>query len=317
MQVTKHVKASQISPGAWWLLGLAFAISSALAESSLTLLAIHAVLISIILVARESAPWSQSLRFYLVTGLLVVAIRVLFRVIFNIDSSNDVALSLPYWQLTLGPFGELNFFGRVSSVSLASAIHDGLKMSAIILSIGLANSLASPRRLLKATPGALYEVATAFVIALNLAPQLIASAKRVRQASLLRRGLTTRNARLLVPILEDTLERSMALAATMDSRGFGRQGALTVKQRAFARATSLLAVFALAVGSYLLLTSDQPASTIESFSVGMLALFASLKISSVRHVKTRYVIQPWRTRDSSLTLVSAILVAAFMTGAIR
>ena len=80
------LKASAIHPYSWWILGLCFAISAAATTHILALLAISGVVVSITISAREPAPWSKSLVFYLVTALAVVAIRLIFRIIFNFDS---------------------------------------------------------------------------------------------------------------------------------------------------------------------------------------------------------------------------------------
>ena len=58
-------------------------------------------------------------------------------------------------------------------------------------------------------------------------PQLADSVRRVRAAQALRggaRGRVGRLRRILVPVLEDAFERSLALAAGMDTRGYGRSG---------------------------------------------------------------------------------------------
>ncbi len=88
--------------------------------------------------------------------------------------------------------------------------------------IGAANALASPRRLLKSLPGALYEMGVACVVALTFAPQLVTDARRIRAARRLR-GRTRGSFRTTaMPVLEGALDRSVELAAAMDSRGYGR-----------------------------------------------------------------------------------------------
>lgn len=314
-----HLKASSLSPASWWGLGVALAICAGTASSIWTIAAIIAFAILTILTAREKAPWSRSLRFYLLTAALVIAIRVGFRVLFNFDSTSDVALDLPPVTVSFGQLGEMHLLGRVSNLSLASALRDGLRMAAIIMSVGLANSLANPRRLLKATPSALYEVATAFVIALNLAPQLISSAKRVQLSNQLRSTTKKKGGglRLLPSILEDALESSMALAASMDARGFGRQGALSNSQLQVARVSSFFSVIAFAIGSYLLLATDLSWVSLLTLCSGLVALVTSLKISSLANLRTRYVVQPWLFRDTLVTCGSATLIALFVTGVIK
>jgi len=317
--VNLSFKASQIAPGAWWLLGLSLAICAGISSSAPTLLAIQTLAVFIVLMAREDAPWSRSLLFYVGTAALVVLIRVTFRIIFNFDSPDQVALNLPAIRITFGPLGELDLLGRVSQSSITTALRDGLRMSAITLSIGMANSLANPRRLLKSTPAALYGVTSSFVIALNLAPQLIASARRIRLSSQLRNASNraTKGLMLIAPILEDSIDRSMALAASMDARGFGRRGSLTARQVRFSRLASLVSISALASGTYFLLTADAPWATLVTFAFGLSGIYASLKISGASNLRTRYATHVWQINDSLVAGAAALSVILFALGALR
>ena len=56
--------------------------------------------------------------------------------------------------------------------------------------------------------------------------------------------------RLLVPVLEDALERSLSLAAGMDTRGYGRTSGATPRERRTTGGLMLLGLRALAVGVY-------------------------------------------------------------------
>ena len=77
---------------------------------------------------------------------------------------------------------------------------------------------------------------------MSVAPQLAESVQRVRRARQLR-GDTTRGIRsvpsVALPVLEDTLERSLLLAAAMDSRGYGRAGAAPRSHRLLTGAVTL------------------------------------------------------------------------------
>jgi energy-coupling factor transport system permease protein len=316
--VIKGFKASEFHPLSWWVLGISLAICAASTSSLLGLLAICGFAILIIVAARENAPWSQSLRFYLTTASLVIAIRLIFRIIFNAVSSQDAILQLPDLSLNFGLAGNLHLFGGVSAATLEIALKDGLRLAAIIMSVGLANSLANPRRLLKNVPGALYEVATTLVIAINMAPQLIASAKRVRQARELR-GLSKVNLidGIVIPVLEDTLDQSLALAASMDARGFGRRGTLNRKQMFLTRFGSLSAVTLFAVGSYLLLTAGLPEATLICFLLGISGLVLALRVSGKGHVKTSFRRESWRSKDSLVAVIAAMLLVGTIGGFIR
>ena len=311
-------KASAVHPYAWWILGLCFAISAAATTDILALLAIISVAVATTISAREPAPRSKSLIFYLVTALVVVVIRLIFRIVFNFDSDLNVAFALPALNISLGDLGSVELFGRVSWDALQGALRDGLKMAAIILSVGLANTLANPRRLLKNTPGALYEVASAWVIAINMAPQLIESAKRVRIARRLRGRSRKHNllSSLIIPVLEDTIERSLALAASMSARGFGRQGALSPRQHLTSRLLSVVGVLCLAIGSYLLLTASSLWIPMILMVSGIFAVSITTRIASLRQIRTRFQPDVWTPRDLIICTVGTAIATLSLGGLI-
>ena len=124
--------------------------------------------------------------------------------------------------------------GPVSLQAVLSAALDGARLACLLCCIGAANTLANPKRALRVLPGALYELGVAVTVALSVAPQLVDSAQRVRRGRRLRgsdrRGLRALRA-IAVPVLHDALERSLLLAAAMDSRGYGRTGRATRASR--------------------------------------------------------------------------------------
>ena len=131
------------------------------------------------------------------------------------------AVPLPGWV------AGVTLLGPLTRESLLAGLYDGLRLATIVICVGAANSLANPKRLLRSVPPALYEIGTALVVAVTVLPQFADSVRRVRAAQALRAGESGRVARLrrlLVPVLEDALERSLALAAGMDARGYGRAG---------------------------------------------------------------------------------------------
>src|SRR5690606_20360509 len=117
----------------------------------------------------------------------------------------------------------------ISAEALLSGLYDGLRLAAMIVCIGAANALANPKRLLAAVPGALYELGAVLVVSLSVFPQLAESVLRVRRARALRAG-AGKGVRglqgILIPVLTDALDRSLQLAAAMDTRGYGRRAAV-------------------------------------------------------------------------------------------
>ena len=110
---------------------------------------------------------------------------------------------------------------------LAAAV-DGLRLGTLMCCIGAANALANPRRALRVLPGALYELGITVVVAISIAPaagrEHPAGAPRPPAAGRVARRVCARCGGILMPVLEDALDRSLLLAAAMDSRGYGRTG---------------------------------------------------------------------------------------------
>lgn len=282
-----HFKASKLHPATWWALGLTFALGASVSGNHIVLLALIALSTLTIRAFREEAPWSRSIRFYLFLAAFVVAVRLAFRILFNSPIHGaEVAFGLP--ELSLGG---VHLLGNVSFTALETATLDGLRLAAIIVAIGMANSLANPKRLLKSTPGALYEVATAMTVAINLAPQLIESLQRVQKARALRgrsKGMSALGG-TIIPVLEDTIEQSLSLAASMDARGFGRTGNLNITQQRASRALAFGGLLSISIASYVLLaTSEQKLLSVALIIFGVSALALNIRIASRRSLRTRF-----------------------------
>ena len=316
--MAKRITASAASPISWWLLAISMAIVAGVSQSAVIQILICAGALLTILLFREEAPWSMSVKFYLFLAGFVVVARVLFRIVFNIqDPQESTALDLPGFSINLGFGPAVELFGAVSHEALLGGATDGLRLAAIILSIGMASSLANPRTLLKSTPSALYEIASAISVAINLAPQMISSLQRVRKARSLRgrsKGLGSM-AGTVIPVLEDAIDSSLALAASMDSRGFGRRGNLSKLLVLGARLSSLMAVGFLAVGSFTLLVGQTESLGALLIGAGLVSSFVTVRINSKAQIRTRFEKVKFRVFDAVLLAASgALLLSAIIGG---
>jgi energy-coupling factor transport system permease protein len=306
-----------LHPVAWWLwaLGLAAAASR---TTNPWLLGLVVLVASVTVLARRTdAPWALSFRIYLLLGLVVICMRVVFRVLLG-GYGETVLVELPTIPLPDWAAG-VTLLGPVTAEAVLSGAYDGLRLATIIVCVGAANSLANPRRLLGSLPPALYEVGTAVVIALSLFPQLAESVQRVRQARGLRgdpgRGVRALR-RIVVPVLEDALERSLALAASMDARGYGRSGTLTAAQRRVTGALLVAGLVGLCVGSYAFLDATAPRVLAWPMLAAGLVLAATGFVAAGRRVRrTRYRPPQWHPADV-LTAATGVAVAVLMTVAL-
>ncbi|WP_327332765.1 energy-coupling factor transporter transmembrane component T [Streptomyces anulatus] len=305
-----------LHPVAWWIWALALATAVSRTNNPLLLFLVLAVLGYVITLRRTDAPWARGFTYYLYLALTVVAIRVVFRAVFatGISPHDHYLFSLPRIP-TPDWYAGIQLGGPVSLEALLSAATDGLRLACMLCCIGAANTLANPKRALRVLPGALYELGVAVTVSISVAPQLVQSVQRVARARRLRAG---RNKGLkalrgiVVPVLEDALERSLRLAAAMDSRGYGRAGSATPRSRRLTGALMLLGMCGLCAGAYGLLDATAPKLLgLPALAVGSVLCLAGLRLGGRRVTRTTYRPDPWRFAEwavASCGVLSAVLL---------
>jgi energy-coupling factor transport system permease protein len=302
-----------LHPLAWWLWALALAAAASRTLNPIVLAAIIAVAGLVVAARRSDTPWARSFRAFLVLGVFVLGIRLLFEVLFAAPVPGTTLLSLP--ELTLpGWMAGARLGGEVTLEALVAALYAGLQLVAILACIGAANSLANPTRLLKSVPGALYEVGVAVVVALTLVPSALEHLAQVRDARRLRgrgtKGLRA-NGRIAAAVLTGALERSLSLAAAMDSRGFGRLTPLSAGERRLTSGLVLGGFLAALVGGYALLDASTPPFVAAVLLVaGVVVLLTGLVRSNRRAVRTVYRPDPWRWPETATVAVGVVALVA-------
>ena len=305
-----------LHPGAWW--AWALGLAAAASRTTNPLLLVLLVLASAIVVhaRRPDAPWGRSFTFFLRLGLVVIVVRVLMQVLFGAAIGTTELVHLP--GLTLPPWlAGVRIGGDVTLESVLLAFYDGLRLATILICVGAANSLASPTRLLKSVPAALYELGVSVVVALTFTPQLVSDIERLQIGRRLR-GRSSSGPRAIagsaVPVLEGALERSVTLAAAMDSRGYGRRGIVSASQRRIAAAALLGGLTSACIGAYGLVSVGSPALLgLPMLVVGVVATVYGVIVAGRRNVRTNYRPDPWRLAEWLVLLAglgSALLFAA-------
>nr|WP_203590432.1 CbiQ family ECF transporter T component [Streptomyces sp. SID13031] len=307
-----------LHPGAWWLWSLGLAVAASRTRNPVLLVLILAVAGFVVAARRSDAPWANSYVAFLKLGLVVIGIRVVLQALLSTRSQgNTILFTLP--QLPVPEWANgVKLGGEVSAEAVLTALYDGGQLAVMLCCIGAANALASPRRLLKSLPGALYEMGVACVVALTFAPQLVTDARRIRAARRLR-GRTRGSFRTTaMPVLEGALDRSVELAAAMDSRGYGRTAQVPRRQRRITGGAVLLGLLGIALGIYALLT-DAMAFPVAAgaLAIGLLLAVGAMAVGRQRVTRTRYRPDPWALPEWLVTLSGALAAAVMIVAAAR
>ena len=209
-----------LHPLTWWIWSLL--IVGAIISANNSWLAGASVAGATLLVWRYApdAPWARSFWFSLKIGALILIIRTIVGVLIGVPIPGTKIFELPILPLPDWLAG-IRIGGVITQERLLSSIHEGLIIVAVISLFGAAISLTSPHKLLRVTPIVIYEFGVATVIATSALPNLVQSISRIRRARLLRGDEKPSWRSIALPLLEDSLSRSLELAAAMDARGYG------------------------------------------------------------------------------------------------
>lgn len=217
------MRKTPLHPLTWWIWSFAVAICVARVNAPVFAIVSVGVVGVIVYFFRDDAPWGKSFIWTLKLAAWILLIRTFIAVSIGVPIPGTTIFSLPQIPLPSWMPG-VRIGGAVTIERISSAISEGLIICAIIVIFGAAASLTSPHRLLRVLPIYMYEFGVSVVIATTIVPQLVTSFSRIRTAQRLR-GQSTKGfasyRRVAIPLLEETLARSLDLAAAMDSRGYG------------------------------------------------------------------------------------------------
>ena len=213
----------------WWLwacAGSVILLRNSRADSSWIIALSFSIILAAITLTRQF-PLSSSSRRLLRLGYIIALVATGFRMIIaitlGVPMPGRVLFQLPQIDLPNFLVG-ITIGGPVTSQRLAGAMSESLVFAGIVILFATANALTTPHRLLRVLPSRLHGIGLATSIATSVAPQSAESFTRVRQAHRLRgRQLNSWNSigRVAVPVLEESLERSIDLAVALESRGYG------------------------------------------------------------------------------------------------
>lgn len=305
---------ASLHPLAWWAWAMALAVAAARAPGVGAATAVLVAVVVVVAVRAGEAPTARLFPGYLLLGAGIVLARLVFHVLVGIKPPGTVVLDLPVVRAPDWAVG-VQLLGPVTTTGLATAAAAGLQLATLVICFGAASALADPRRALRSLPAAMHHLGTAVVIAVAVTPQLVTAAATVRRAQRLR-GTPERGWRAVrataLPVLTDALDRSIALAASMDTRGFARSD--TGRRDRRTGPLLALALVALALGAYGLLGGGPAWRGALLVGVGVAAGTAGglLAGRQVRH--TRYRPDRWGAAETRTAAAGVAAAAVLLVG---
>lgn len=203
-----------------WASAIFLAIGVVALDNAWIALAIVGAVALLVFVRRDGSPWHRSFALSLRIGAIILSIRTIVGILIGVPIPGTTLFTIPILNLPSWMPG-IRVGGAVTLERLSASLHEGVMIATIIALFGAATSLTSPHKLLRVTPSFIYEIGITFVIATTLFPQLAISARRIRTAQKLRGIENIQIRSIAIPLLEESLSRSLQLAAAMDARGYG------------------------------------------------------------------------------------------------
>ena len=302
----------------WSVWAVAAAASVQLAPSPVYVALVIAI--ALVVVSAHRLDHTMATAFPLLVGLGVTfaVLRVVLTALTTHTgdgSAVDVWFTLPQFTLPrlLGGF---TVGGTVEGVVVMAAAVQAFAVVGIIAAFGAFNAVASHHELLQATPRAFHEPGLIVAVALAFVPSTVTAVTAAREADRARTGgRVVRRGRLLrtsVPILESGLERAVALAESMDSRGFSRHSpGRQDRAAAWLGFGSLLALGA----AFVALVGRASGWAVIAAATGTVGLVAAMVIASRSTSVTRY--RPRRLARLDAVVMVAVLAAPGVLAGLR
>lgn len=269
----------QIHPAFFWIWAIFIATSVIrLDESLFSLAVISAIFLLVAAFPKESFRF-HTFRLAIHLSILAVTLRIFFAMLIGVPMPGKTLFTIPQIQLPDFLVG-IRIGGEVTSQRLGAALNESLIFAAMLLLFGVANSLTAPTKILKVIPQRLYGVGVAVALATRITPQLADSVSRIRQAQYLR-GQQSRGSkswlRIGTPVLEESMSKSLDLAASLEARGYGLKKIATRYKSVRWSSSETIALLP-AIYAFLLL----PSLSLSDFKIALILFFCTISAAVLR-----------------------------------
>ena len=290
----------------WTVWMVAAAVSVQIATSPLYVTIV--LLVSVLVVEVHGRDGALARAFPVMVGLAAVfgLVRVAITAL-TTHSGIDVLCTLPH--LTVPDWlGGFTVGGTIERGAVLQSLAEAYAVVGFVAVFAAWNSVVSHHEVLRAVPRAFHEPALVVTIAIAFVPSTIAALRAVQLGDRARCGGTParrgRLRRLIVPVFEGGLERAIALAESMDSRGLGHQQATTAERRT--GWCTLGALLAMAAALVAMISQARTAAAVLG-SIGFVSFGAAVVLASRAEQRTRYRPRPVTRLD--VVMIASCVVA--------
>ena len=287
-------------PTAWLIWALAAAVPALLIRNPLYLVIIGLAAWLVFVAASQDAGQEKNWMGLLKMGVFVWVLTIPFNALM-IHQGTHVLFRLPLSWPLVG--------GNITLEAVLYGVVSGLALWVLLLIFAAMNAAMDTSQLLRLTPSFLYQAGVVTSIALTFMPQMLLSAKEIREAQQIR-GHRFRGWRdllpLFVPLLTTGFERAILLAESMESRGFG--GQLTTQSPSEAnrtRVNMVLGLLLLLCGLFLYgYMRTKPGLGIALLAVAALMLVSTFASLGRRVQRSHYRRLYWSPGDRLVSVLS-------------
>jgi energy-coupling factor transport system permease protein len=217
------VTASQpLRASAVWIWAILFATAVLRTDNPLLLSIEFAVTLFVVSErALVHTRWALAFKAILALSAAVLISRLVVLAAIPPPAIGQRLWTLPTWE----PIGGFRLGGPLSLASFVAALYDSYRIFVTVAVVGAASSMSSVSDALRSLPAAVYDVGVAVAIGVAVAPLGASALVRQQRTRRLRGRPRIRPRdwrRIIVPVLDETLDRSIGLAETLDARGYGR-----------------------------------------------------------------------------------------------
>ena len=256
----------------------------------------------------RTTPTGSSWGGFVKLGTFLLALTIPFNAL-SMHLGQIVLFRLPQsWPIIGGP---------ITLEAVIGGAVNGLALLTILIVFASFNAVVDHYQLLRATPAFLFQAGVIVSIAVTFVPQMVLSAKEIRQAQRIR-GHRFRGIRdlvpLVIPLLANALERAIQLAETMEARGFGSTvNPLSHRQALWSQLGTLIALLGLLSGlSILAFLPERSGWGWMLVTLAVAGMLALLWFQGRRVRRTRYRRPRWHTRDTAVVIANMAVLAVMV-----